>query len=120
MCRGVFGYPPGGERVIGLCDQTVTVYRKDARMVVRNCFYHQSTTREETLAGAQERQTFLLITKPGSYVPKIGDRVYPGIGPEKVDWETFLPCTVAGLGEIAYVTPWYFGGTLHHFESGRH
>ena len=105
--------------MIPLCDQTVTVYRKDECFVVENCFYHQSTAREDTLAGVEERRNFLLVTQPGGYVPKIGDRVYPGIGPEKVDWETFLPCTVAGLGEIAYVTPWYLGDQLHHYEAGR-
>ena len=106
-----------------LCGQTVTVYRMEqgnvSRQVVRNCYYHQSAGETDTLLGAEGQHIFQLICEPGAYTPKIGDRVYPGIGPKQVDWETFLPCTTSGLGEISYVTPWYLQGKLHHFESGR-
>lgn len=102
-----------------LCDQTVTVYRKDARLVVENCFYRYTRTQDSSNLGSRQERTFLLVVPAGGYAPEIGDRIYPGIGPVTVEWETFLPCTVEGLGEVTYVTPWYFDGRLHHFEAGR-
>ena len=109
--------------MIPLCDAAVTVYRKDGigvtRQVVENCFYHYGDVQEDSLLGEQLIRPFLLVTAPGAYTPRPGDRVYGGIGPEEVVWEEFLPCTTEALGEIAYVTPWYLGGELHHYESGR-
>ncbi len=103
-----------------LCSETVTVYRRDGtRLVVESCFYHHSTVQEDSQLGRQIARPFLLVTPPGDYIPRPGDRVCEGVGPEDVAWEELLPCTRAALGEIAYVTPWYLGGRLHHYESGR-
>lgn len=105
--------------MIPLCDQTVTVYRKKERFVVENCFYRHTQVLEESDLGKRQDGQFLLVVAPGDYVPQVGDKVLPGIGPETENGEQLLPCTAEGLGQIAYVTPWYLGGTLHHYEAGK-
>ena len=101
-----------------LCDRTVTVYRKEGdrvlRRVAEGCFYRWEDHREA------ERFTrkFLLI-QPGAEEILPGDRIFDGIGPETVDWETFLPVTVPGLSQAAYASPWHWAGRIAHFEAGR-
>ena len=53
----------------------------------------------------------------GAFCP--GDRIYDGVGPEQVVWESFLPVNVPGLSELAYATPWYWEGEYSHWEAGR-
>jgi len=48
-----------------------------------------------------------------------GDRVYEGVGPIEVDWDTFIPVLVEGLGEVAYATAYYWQGDFCHTEAGR-
>lgn len=102
-----------------LCTQTVTLYSAAptgiVRRVVRGCFY--SWQRELTPEGL-EQTAFLLVLPPDVSV-QLGDRVYDGIGPEKVVWENFLPVNTPGLSQVAYVKPCYFQGALHHIEAGR-
>ena len=102
-----------------LCCQTVTLYsyRPEGihRQVVTGCFYHWQ---QEQTGDGLENTRFLLILPAGVTVG-IGDRVYDGIGPEEVVWEQFLPVRVPGLSQVAYVTPYYMDGRLHHTEAGR-
>ena len=102
-----------------LCTQTVTLYRAlptgVERRVIAGCFYQWQ---QEVTAEGLEQTKFLLVLPPDVSV-QIGDRVYDGVGPETVEWETFLPVNTPGLSQAAYVQPCYFQGALHHWEAGR-
>ena len=107
------------------CDRTVTVYRKEQgqvkRLVVENCFYHHQLVQRETGYGKRLDRLFLLVM-PGQHQRVFpGDRIYDGVGPAAgdIDWGSFVPAAVEGLSQVAYVTPYYFGGRLHHWEAGR-
>ena len=104
------------------CNQTVTVYRKEngtvTRRVIRNGFFYHSDYQEEDNLGRHRRSDFLLIVPRGAYIPRLEDRLVEGLGPRQVDWETFRPGVVRGLGEVAYVTTTYSGGKVHHYEAG--
>lgn len=100
--------------------QTVTLYRRSGdgvlRQVMENCFYSwQDCLAEEETGHRFERKCLLVAA--GQILP--GDRVMEGVGPEQVDWESFVPVNVPALSEIAYVSPKYLGDKLHHYEAGR-
>lgn len=103
----------------GLCTQTVTVYHREGemlqRLVVEGCHYAY----EDCLDEHGFVRKFLLVMPGPCQRVFAGDRIYDGIGPEEVDWEEFIPVKVAGLGEAAYVRPWFYGGTMQHLEAGR-
>lgn len=102
-----------------LCNQTVTLYTHTPqgvhRRVVTGCFYHYC---QEQLPDGLSQTRFSLIL-PGEEPVQPGVRVLPGVGPEQVNWETFLPVNTPGLGQVAYAQPYYFAGRLHHWEAGR-
>lgn len=104
-----------------LCSQTVTIYRKRAdeilRQVAENCHLASKTVRNTENLGKSMAKKFLLII-PGEADLQPGDRVYEGIGPEEVQWETFLPVRVAQLYEVSYVKPCYWEGEIAHWEAG--
>lgn len=109
----------------GLCDQTVTVYRRRGqqilRQVVSGCYFQCQEQRPEGLLGHRKDFRFLLVM-PGSPQRVFpGDRIMTGIGPEVApeDWAGFLPAVVPGLYEAAYAAPYYLGGTLCHVEAGK-
>jgi len=101
-----------------LCDQTVTVYRREkgkvSRRVLEDCFYKFT----DTVENDRFVRKFLLVL-PGAEPLRPGDRVFDGIGPETVNWEEFLPVNVPGLSQAAYAEPYYFLGKVHHWEAGR-
>lgn len=101
-----------------ICDRTVTVYRKEGnsitRRVLTDCFYRY----EDTENTQQFSRKFLLIV-PGAEEIRPGDRVFEGIGPEQILWDTFLPINVPGLSEAAYAAPWYWEAEISHWEAGR-
>ena len=105
-----------------LCSQPVTLYRKHndevTRLVIRNALYYHTDYRSRDNLGEHRKQDFLLIVPGGRIVPQIGDRVLEGFGPQKVDWETFRPGNVRGLGEVSYVNTTYLDGKIHHYEAG--
>ena len=105
-----------------LYGQPVTVYRKEkdgvTRLVVRNTFFYHSDYNSRDNLGEHRKTSFLLIIPGDRFVPKIGDRVMEGFGPKTVDWDTFLPCNVQGLGEVSYVETVYLGRKVHHYEAG--
>lgn len=106
-----------------LCTQTVSIYRLEdgavSRFVVKNCFYRYETRLTETAEGRRMDRTCLLVVPGSDFIPKAGDRVFDGIGPETVQWEQFLPVLVEGLSELSYVAPQYWLGAHCHTEAGR-
>lgn len=106
------------------CDRTVTVYRlengKVQRLVVPGCYYFWEIRQVTDLYGTRQETKFLLIM-PGR-VQRVfpGDRIYDGIGPEVTaqQWPDFLPVTVPGLGQVAYVRPTWWDGQVSHIEAG--
>ena len=100
-----------------LCRKTVTLYRKSGlRLVIDGCFYSFQDCLTEEEEGQRFDRKCLLITSR-QVLP--GDRVMEGVGPEDIDWESFIPVNVPTLSEIAYASPKYIGGVLHHYEAGR-
>lgn len=101
-----------------LCDRTVTLYRladgQVERTVLTGCFY-----RYEDALGEESFRRKCILIRPGGEPLFPGDRVFDGIGPETVDWETFIPLNVPGLSELSYATPWYWEGEYSHWEAGR-
>ena len=101
-----------------MCNQTVTLYRRVGdtvqRRVLHGCFYRY----EDRLSQDRFVRRFTLIC-PGIQDVLPGDRVFDGIGPEQVDWESFLPVNVPGLAEAAFAGPWHLGGKVVHWEAGR-
>lgn len=103
-----------------LCCQTVTVYRMGGhREVLENCRYawEDRLLREET--GNRWERTFLLIVPGEEQKVFPGDRVYPGIGPESVDWNAFLPVNTPGLSEASYAKLCFWQDRPVHTEAGR-
>ena len=109
--------------MLPVCDQTVTIYRKEdgkvLRWVVKGCYFQYESAQSWEAYGENRQRPFQLILRPCCKRPQFGDRILPGIGPEEVVWEEFLPCTTEDLVEVAYVIPWYWDGQLHHVEAGR-
>lgn len=101
-----------------LCEQTVTLYRREKgqifRRVLEDCFYKYT----DTVENDRFVRKFLLVV-PGAEALRPGDRVLEGIGPETVNWEKFLPVNVPGLSQAEYAEPHCFLGTVHHWEAGR-
>ena len=101
-----------------LFDGVVTVYRPGFRQVVEGCRYTWKVGEEESEEGVCRKTAANLYVTGETYFPQIGDRIYPGVGPETVDWERFLPVCVEGLSQITWVKPHYLFGQLHHVEAG--
>ena len=104
--------------VYPMCRQTVTVYRRQGETVLRreipNCFYRW----EDKLENGSFERKFLLV-QPGQQAILPGDRIFDGIGPETVDWESFIPVCVSGLAQAEYATAWRLNGEITHWEAGR-
>ena len=108
-----------------LCDQTVTIYRRQGeqvlRQVVEGCYYVWQEQQLLDKGGCRRETTCLLVMPGDGQQVFIGDRVLPGVGPEVElrDWAAFIPVNVPGLAEIGYVKPYYWDGGLCHVEAGR-
>lgn len=106
-----------------LCDQTVTLYRQEQgvarRFVVEGCFYRHQEEMTETDSGLRLERKCLLVVPGEKFLPRVGDRVFAGIGPEEVDWDSFLPVFVETLTELNYVAPQHWMGAVCHIEAGR-
>lgn len=105
-----------------LCRQTVTVYRKTegeiTRKVAENCHFSYRLRMSTVPYGKSRSKEFLLII-PGNEIPlKTGDRIYYGIGPETVNWETFVPAAVPELFAVCFAQPQFWNGEITHWEAG--
>lgn len=108
-----------------MCCQTVTVYRKTPRGILRTelpgCHLQwEERVTLQTTGWGQERR-FLLIQPGQSQQVFAGDRIFDGIGPEisQADWQRFVPVLVEGLGEVTYAIPYQWQGQFCHTEAGR-
>ena len=105
-----------------LCSQTVTVYRKSGteilRQVADHCHLsHVTGTPVENFGKSMEKKFLLII--PGDSIPlQPGDRIYHGIGPETVEWRTFVPAAVPELYEVGFARPCYWETEVTHWEAG--
>lgn len=100
-----------------LCDQTVTVYRGQQRQVAENCHLSRQISTPTENYGKSEEKKFLLII-PGDFPLQPGDRIYDGIGPTEVDWDTFIPALVPELYEVSFAKPCFWDGEVTHWEAG--
>lgn len=105
----------------GLCDQTVTIYRKVGeevtRKVAENCHLSRKISTSTEHYGKSMAKTFLLII-PGDVPLQPGDRIYDGIGPREVDWGSFLPAAIPALFEVSFAKPCCWESTVTHWEAG--
>ena len=100
---------------VDLLDQTVTIYRRrkgETLRQVAQAFYRYTDIWTEDRF---ERKFILVLSEELPLMP--GDRVFDGIGPDTVDWETFLPVSVPGLSQVGTTTPYFFRGKFHHREA---
>ena len=100
-----------------LCDQTVTVYRGQQRQVAENCHLSRQISTPTESYGKSIEKKFLLII-PGDFPLQPGDRIYDGIGPMVVDWDTFIPALVPELYEVSFAKPCFWDGEVTHWEAG--
>ena len=104
-----------------LCDETVTLYRKEGQRIVRRVVENARLIRQNAAIaenyGKSRLKKFLLII-PGDFPLQTGERVFAGIGPEDPDWKHFIPATVEELYEVSFVKPCYWDGELIHWEAG--
>ena len=100
-----------------LCAQTVTVYRGQQRQVAENCHLSRQISTPTENYGKSEEKKFLLII-PGDFPLQPGDRIYDGIGPTEVDWDTFIPALVPELYEVSFAKPCFWDGEVTHWEAG--
>lgn len=102
-----------------LCDQTVTLYgiREGVlqRRVAENCHLAAQQELTESIHGKSRQNRFLLII-PGDADLQPGDRVFDGIGPEIVDWQSFVPAFTEKLYEIGRVQRHRWNGQVCHVE----
>ena len=98
-----------------LCDRVVTIYRPRFGTVLRQettAFYHYKDVWE---ADRFTREFLLVLPEDIPLQP--GDRIFDGIGPATVDWESFLPVSVPGLSQIRTAAPYRFRDEFHHWEA---
>lgn len=105
-----------------LCSQTVTVYRKMGetvtRQVAENCHLSRQTSTSPESYGKSLEKKFQLII-PGNAIPlQPGDRIFDGVGPEEVNWQTFVPALVCALFEVSFAKPCFWEGEITHWEAG--
>lgn len=104
-----------------LCNQTVTLYRKEAegikRQVLSDCYLSASVSTPTEAYGKSLEKTFRLII-PGDRPVYCGDRIYAGTGPEVTDWHSFVPASVPMLYEVSTAKTCFWEGEITHWEAG--
>ena len=105
-----------------LCQQTVTVYQKKgeaiSRKIAENCYFSQNISTPTEPYGKSKEKKFLLMI-PGEEISlQPGDRIFAGIGPENVDWQTFLPALIPEVFEVSFAKPCFWEGSITHWEAG--
>lgn len=103
----------------GLCNQTVTLYGvrggEILRRVAEGCYLASESGITENTFGKSRLKKFLLII-PGDQDLQPGDRVFEGVGPEGVNWQSFVPAFTEGLYEIGRVKKQLWEGEITHTE----
>lgn len=108
-----------------LCNQTVTVYRKEGenitQKVIRNAFLDFKKTQNVEKTGSRESSSFLLVVPCSSQSVFPGDKVFLGEGPKittREEWAAFIPAKVSGVVVVSYADPKYWHGVMVHVEAG--
>ena len=111
-----------------LCNQTVTVYRKEEgtakfeKTVFEKAFLDFRKTVLTDRLGATESTSFLLVIPGRVQTVFPGDKVLLGCGPEIPSgdyWaKEFIPSKVDGLVVVKYADPKYWNGEIVHTEAG--
>ena len=102
---------------MSLLKQTVTVYRADGtRKVIENCQFCPKKGLRTHEFGTDLQDRFTLILR-GQQDLRPGDRIVPGIGPERVDFKNLLP-EKGRVYRIDFVQPFFWNGQVSHMEAG--
>ena len=111
-----------------LCNQTVTVYRKEegvnkfSKTIYKNAFLDFRKTVSTDKLGATESNSFLLVIHGSKQAVYPGDKVILGNGPDIPSgdfWsKEFIPSKVEGLVVVKYADPKYWNGKIVHTEAG--
>lgn len=108
-----------------LCDQTVTVYRKEGDSITRTvhgrAFLDHKKTQSVDNTGSKDANSFLLVIPGDTQAVFPGDKVYRGVGPEiatKEAWAAFIPSKEPAVVVVSYADPKYWNGQLVHTEAG--
>ena len=108
-----------------LCNQTVTVYRKDGdaytRKVFDKAFLDFKKTENVDKTGSAESNSFLLVIPGGEQTVFVGDKVLLGVGEEitsREQWAALVPVKRAGLVVVKYVDVKCWRGGIVHTEAG--
>lgn len=108
-----------------LCQQTVTVYRKDGDIITRTVHspaYMEVNRTERLSKDADELESTALVVIPGAASLSVGDRVFDGIGPDVPSvgmmtwWRSFIPAKVDGLIVLRQVAQRKWRGEVAHVE----
>lgn len=103
-----------------LCRQTLTLYGmrngQQIRKEIRSCYFAPVNLLRTDLTGKSRLKKFLLII-PGQLDVQPGDRIYDGIGPETVEWNSFLPDLSPRVYEIGNVKPCLWEGEICHIQA---
>ena len=103
----------------GLCDETVTIYRRNeglvSRQVADNARLIRQTSTSTESYGKSRAKKFLLII-PGDFDLQPGDRIYDGFGPEEVEWQMFVPAFTDDLYEVGRVKKQLWENEVTHVE----
>lgn len=107
-----------------LCNQTVTVYRKEedsySRTVYRNAFFDFRKTQNVDKTGSREESSFLLVIPGAQQTVFPGDKVLVGEGEEirsREEWAKLIPARVPGLVVVSCADPKYWRGKIVHTEA---
>ena len=99
-----------------LCNQTVTLYRKEGeeihRYLYRECYLEKKAVLVRDNFGTFLKWEFLLIV-PGDRQVMAGDRVVEGEGKNKVVWEE-----LGNAPTVTYAKPYFLDGRICHWEAG--
>lgn len=108
-----------------LCNQTVTVYRRDgetfSKQVYNRGFLEFKKTETVEKTGESEASSFLLVIPCDEAILAPGDKVLMGEGADVTTmeaWRDFIPAKVTGLAVVKYVDYKYFDGRICHVEAG--
>lgn len=108
-----------------LCNQTVTVYRKQDDKYIRTVYENASLDRKKTQSvdktGSKEANSFLLVIPGNVQTVFVDDKVFEGIGPEistADEWRNFIPSTTPELVVVKYADPKLWNGAIVHTEAG--